>query len=58
MPNVSDNSNKFRQLNVNENCSNFTQVVPANTSGLSHHTYHTQKRDADVEYLGRCKCAK
>ena len=33
----------FRQLNVNENCSNFTQIAPANPSDTSHLTYHAQK---------------
>ena len=54
-PNMSSNLNNFRQLHVTENCSNFKKIAFANTSDISHHMYHIQKRDADVEYLGRVK---
>ena len=47
----------FGPLNVNEKCSIFIQLPPANTSDLSHHTYHIQKQDVDGEYLGKVKMA-
>ena len=55
--NVSSNLNNFRQLNVTESCNNLTKITPANTIDMSHHMHHTQKRDADAEYLGRFKMA-
>ena len=42
------NSNNFRQLNVTANCSNLTQIAPANTNDTLHHTYHAWKRDTDA----------
>ena len=56
-PNVSSNSNNFRQSNVNEKCSKITQIAPANTGDTSYHMYHTWKQDANAEYLGRVKMA-
>ena len=53
-PNMSINLNNSRQLNVNEN---LTQIAPTNANDTSHHTYHAQEQDADVEYLGRVKIA-
>ena len=38
-PNMSSHSINVKQLNVNEKCSNFTQVVPANTSDSLHYRY-------------------
>ena len=52
---MSSNSNNFRQLNVTENCSNLEQIAPENPSDASYPMYHTKKRDADMEYLGRVK---
>ena len=42
---MSSNSNKFRQLNVNENCSSLTQtqITPENPADTSHPTNHAQK---------------
>ena len=54
---MSSNSIKFGPLNINEKCSNFTQVASANTGDFSQYMYCTQKGDADVEYLGRVKMA-
>ena len=54
---MSSNLNSFRQLNVTKNCSNLTQIAPANTSDTLHHTYHNWKKDANVEYLHRVKMA-
>ena len=54
-PNMSSNSNNFRQWNVNENCSTITQIAPAYTSDMSHNTYHAQKWDADERYLCKIK---
>ena len=42
-PNVSNNSYNFRQLNVNEKCSNLMQVAHVNTGDASYHTYYTWK---------------
>ena len=52
---MSSNSNNFRQLNVTEEFSNLIQIAPANTSDMSHQTYHTQKTDVDAQYLCRIK---
>ena len=54
---MSSNSNNFRQLNVTENCSNFTQIAPANTGYILYYMYHAQKRDGDAENSGRVKMA-
>ena len=35
---ISSISNNFRQLSINENCSNLTQIAPANPSNTSHPT--------------------
>ena len=58
---MSSNSINFGLLNINEKCSNFIQVAPANTSDSSQYTYHAWKQDADAEYLSRvgmvlCSC--
>ena len=50
---MSSNLNNLGQLNVTENCCNLTQIEPANPSDTSHPTYHSQKRGADAEYLGK-----
>ena len=55
--NMSSDSIQFGPHNTNKNCTNFVQVAPVHTSDLSHFTYHTQRLDADVEYLGRVKMA-
>ena len=43
------NSINFRQINVNENCSNLQK------HDMLHEMEHTQKRYADAGYLGRVK---
>ena len=53
--NMSGNSNNFRQLSANEECSNLTQMVPATPSDTSHPTYNAPKRDPDEEYFSRVK---
>ena len=40
--NMLSNSNNFRQLSVNENCTNLTQIALANSSDTSHPTYHAK----------------
>ena len=52
---MSSNLNNFRQLNINEMCSNITQIAPTSTGDTLHYMYHAQKRNADAEYLGRVK---
>ena len=54
---MSSYSINFGPYNTNEDCSNFVQIVPAHTSHSSHFTYHTQRQDVDVEYLGRVRMA-
>ena len=54
---MSSASINFGQLNINEKCSNFIQVEPTNTNDLSQYMYHTQKQNADVEYVGRVRMA-
>ena len=49
------NLKNLRYLNVNERCSNLTQVAPANTGDTSHHMDCAQKQDADAECLRRVK---
>ena len=53
--NMSSNSNNFRQLSINENCGNLTQIAPAKPSDTPHPTYHIQKRDADAKYIVKVK---
>ena len=52
---MSSNWINFRQLNVNEKCSNFIQVAPWKLVDLSHHMHCAGKLDTDVEYFGRVK---
>ena len=35
---ISNNSNNFRQLSINENCNNITLITPANSGDTSHLT--------------------
>ena len=54
---MSNNSINFGSLNDNEKWSNFIQVAPSNTSDSSQYTYHAQKWDVDIEYLGMVRMA-
>ena len=47
-PNVSNNLNNFRQLNVTGNCSYLTQIASENTGDMLYHRYHNQKRDTEL----------
>ena len=38
--NMSSNLNNVRQFHVTENCSNLTQIAPANPGDMSHPAYH------------------
>ena len=54
-PNMSNNSNNLGHLNFTKSCCMLSIMASANIGDTLHQLYHTWKRDADAEYLGRVK---